>query len=313
MPLWPLALAGLAGMLGKSWRLGATLGLWLIPTSLLYMFYYWAPQGETATGYLRFFVSTIPGFILAALWLVDRAMAAHPGEKRASLVAATVFAALAGTWLVYEVCPGERAAGLVGFVHAWLPALGVTALFLGLTGLMWRFERTTAPGRVGLALALAALVGLTSGVNAYTFAPQLESIHYSQTNLRNSVDHIRSNLPPGALLFADESMCQQLDSIGGYQLFSTDLFQLSGFQRYKAAFDRKERTAEAIDEPAPLQFERAAYYMALLGRKNAYSGAWTARTPIELVSMQRQIVDRAVGPRAARGLSGQRPRWLRRG
>ena len=291
--VWPLALAGLMGMLGKSWRLGLTLGLWVIPSSMLYMFYYWAPQGETATNYLRFFVSTIPGFLFAALWLIDRALAAHPGEKWSSLIVATVFALLAGTWLVYYISPGDHAAGIISFVSAWSPAVFVAAAFLGLIGLMWRYERKAMPTHAGLALALAALVSITSGVNAYTFAPQLESMHYGQTNLRFTVDRVFANLPKGSLLFADESMCQQFDSIGGYQLFSTDVMEGTAFSRYKAAFDRKERTADAIDEPNPLQFERAAYYMSLLGHQKP-NGVWTTRGPVELVNMQREIVDKAL-------------------
>ncbi|MCL2641273.1 MAG: hypothetical protein FWD53_10540, partial [Phycisphaerales bacterium] len=70
--LWVPALLGLLAMFGSAWRLGITIALWILPQTILYMFYYWAPGGEANVSYMRFVMTLMPGFILAAIWFLDR-------------------------------------------------------------------------------------------------------------------------------------------------------------------------------------------------------------------------------------------------
>jgi len=71
--LWPLGILGMIIMLGERWQTAICLILWTLPSTLLYLGYYWAPTSETSVGYLRFFLVLQPGLILAALWLLQRA------------------------------------------------------------------------------------------------------------------------------------------------------------------------------------------------------------------------------------------------
>ena len=74
--MWPLALAGIFGMIGTAWRLGGIIALWVFPSMALYLLYYWAPGGDTTTVYLRFFVSVMPGLIFAGVWVLERGVLA---------------------------------------------------------------------------------------------------------------------------------------------------------------------------------------------------------------------------------------------
>jgi len=73
----PIVIAGLFGLFWHSWKLGTAIVLWVVPSTVLYMFYYWAPAGERSVGYLRFFLTVFPGMILAALWLLEKALRKH--------------------------------------------------------------------------------------------------------------------------------------------------------------------------------------------------------------------------------------------
>ncbi|MEI8196570.1 MAG: hypothetical protein WCI73_11725, partial [Phycisphaerae bacterium] len=112
--LWPLALLGLLMMFNRAWRLGGVLILWVVPSTVLYMFYYWAPQGDLTVGYLRFFLDVVPGLIFAALWLAEHAMeraAAPPPDLTASagrtpapwpgLILVTLVGLGVAAWIIY--------------------------------------------------------------------------------------------------------------------------------------------------------------------------------------------------------------------
>ena len=63
--IWPVCIGGMFAMFWYSWRLATAIALWVIPPTVLYMFYYWAPAGEENVYYLRFFLTVFPGMILA--------------------------------------------------------------------------------------------------------------------------------------------------------------------------------------------------------------------------------------------------------
>jgi hypothetical protein len=92
--LWPIGLGGLIAMIGRHRRVGAVLTLWVLPTTLLYLLYYWAPDAETSLGYLRFFVSILPALILCALWVAQRGLDTTRLSGKLALGAVTVLALL---------------------------------------------------------------------------------------------------------------------------------------------------------------------------------------------------------------------------
>ena len=81
--LWPLGVVGMLGLLAYSFRMACAIFLWIVPSAALYMTYYWAPSGETSFGYLRFFVTLLPGLILCGLWLMEQALHRLPSSSQA--------------------------------------------------------------------------------------------------------------------------------------------------------------------------------------------------------------------------------------
>jgi hypothetical protein len=92
--LWPLWIVGMVAMFGKSWRMATLLALWIVPPTLLYLCYYWAPAGEDHVWYLRFFLTAFPGMMLCALWVLDRAQRSLGPAAPVALAALTGLAAL---------------------------------------------------------------------------------------------------------------------------------------------------------------------------------------------------------------------------
>jgi len=88
--------------------------------------------------------------------------------------------------------------------------------------------------------------------------------------LKQNVEMIRQAAPSDAVLFANETVCDALDSVGGYQLYDTALFSNTGFNNFLAIYSRN---LNLNDDPCPVQWDRARYYVQLLGHK-VYSGAW---------------------------------------
>jgi len=310
--MWSVALAGMIGMIGSAWRLGVTLALWVVPPTVLYMLYYWAPTGETTVGYLRFFLSVVPGLIFAGIWLIERGMKSVSAEKWPGLVMITLFgltvfgtAAMYTTATTPEVGPqffGQLGSALVEFCADWRGMLlggGILVLLVG----VWLFEREQAGARVGLALAMFAVTALGCGVNLYNITPQLEGTHQRHSGLRDTVDIItkpckaddpRSALAPrGTVIFTDEGLCQQLDAVGGYKLYSTALFSPSAFAQYKGAVDRRDKDKDQQDDPNPLQHERAEFYVNLLSKRNAI-GNLIAKGPDDLRQHELDIMNKAI-------------------
>ena len=108
---------------------------------------------------------------------------------------------------------------------------------------------------------------------------------------------IVSTLPNGTAVFADEEACNQLDVLGNYRLYSAALFTPGGFSRFeRVVSQRTTLTAKdpaAEPEPDPYQFQRAKYYMELLGTKFGGTDTWRAKNPDELRKAQFDLWDKA--------------------
>jgi len=72
--VFPLGIVGLMWMWAANWRAALVLSLWIVPNCGIYAIYYWAPDSGDARvmtlGYLRFFLTVFPAFLVAALWLL---------------------------------------------------------------------------------------------------------------------------------------------------------------------------------------------------------------------------------------------------
>lgn len=98
--LFPLGAAGLVYLALHEPKRGALLCLWAVPAVLIYTAYYWAPQGE-GRGYIRFFVSVFPAFIVGALALLRGALPA----RRISMVAIGVYVAVVSSFNLRAALP----------------------------------------------------------------------------------------------------------------------------------------------------------------------------------------------------------------
>ena len=138
--VFPLGLAGLAYVAVRTPKRGTLLGLWLVPAVLMYTAYYWAPQGD-GRGYIRFFVSVFPAFIVCALALLTESVK----PRAAWSVALGAFVAMVATYNLRETLPGlQELAGRHAIVaRTWdvlrdrVPA---HALLVGSDGLLNNLE-----------------------------------------------------------------------------------------------------------------------------------------------------------------------------
>ncbi|MCX7044510.1 MAG: hypothetical protein NTX50_03355 [Candidatus Sumerlaeota bacterium] len=96
-PFFVLGLAGAAGLCARreTWRRGVLLSLLIVPSTILYMAYYWDGARGDSTMNLRFLVPTYYFYALGGVWLLAAAGQAYP---RAAGVAAIATLALVATW-----------------------------------------------------------------------------------------------------------------------------------------------------------------------------------------------------------------------
>ena len=97
--LCALGLVGIVAMMfiRKEWRIGLMLFMQVIGMILLYMAYYWAPQGlgsNLANGTMRFLLPTFPLFIVGATWALAQATQQVPAPGRIAVGFAVVMAQL---------------------------------------------------------------------------------------------------------------------------------------------------------------------------------------------------------------------------
>ncbi len=298
--MWPFALVGLLAMIGSAWRLGVTMALWILPSTGLYMLYYWAPQGPANLGYMRFFISILPGMILAGLWILERGLVHLRGEKWSSLILVTLLGVV--LWLCAAMY-GYTEQPVIGLkIFAQLPmalwhyvtslpgAIG-TGVILALVAGVWMWDRELAPSRTCLALGAAAITAVGCGRNLARSSESLENSYARQLGVREMVDLTTSVLPRGSVLFANDGLENQLDVVGWWKLYPLELFNTVGFADYKRRAEMHDKDREQEEDPDPLQAARASYYMKLLGRQNA-SGQWVARNNDDLRGAENAIIER---------------------
>lgn len=78
------------------WRRACFWGAWLLPTFVLYLMYYWAPDGESV-GALRFLTPLLPAMILLSLLSLRRLFAAI-GRRLPVLATLALLLTLQGVW-----------------------------------------------------------------------------------------------------------------------------------------------------------------------------------------------------------------------
>lgn len=293
--LWPLSFAGLAGLAVRNWRPGFTVALWVLPATLLYLCYYWAPNQETNVGYLRFFVSVIPGLILTGLWLVERAALAVFHSKWTGLSFATGFGVLAATIGVLYFWPEA------GSYDSWKSAavaFGPAALCVGFVAVLligaWFFERDQgAIGGPVVIIGLLTLVGC--GFNLYDNVAKLDSQLAQQMSMRNFQDELNRVAPKGSVVFADDQYCNYIDCNGGYELYQNSMFlyreRPPGMPLYESAvktIEKVDRGAEAEFEPDPFQPERARAIINLLGELRG--GVMQVKPKVKIEEHERRII-----------------------
>jgi hypothetical protein len=213
--IWPICLGGMTALFWHSWRLATALALWVVPPTVLYMFYYWAPAGEESVSYLRFFLTVFPAMIFAGIWLLDRAV---------------------------------------------------------------------NMSRAARALCLGALTALGCSVNLANITPALENQYDRDLGSHVMLEEVQAHLPPGSVIFAEDDICNQLDSAGGWTLFDLGLFRPGAFAAFKKAVN-----VEDFDDPTPIQRTRSLEYMKLLGVEGS-DGNWRAKPQGQIEQAQMDIV-----------------------
>ena len=226
--LFPLAIMGGLRLFWSHWKMALVLALWLVPSATLYLFYYWAPDN---IGYTRFFIDVLPPLIMAAMWLLSRAMRGH---------------------------------------------------------------------RQATAVAVGLLTLLGSGYNLYHIGPRLVSSTASKLNLVEAAGALHAFLPRGSVVFANALVDNYLASVGGYRLYSTDMFTRRFVKKMRHV---AEHQGPQISEPL-----KARRYLDLVAKKNSH-GRWTVPSPAALAHDELQLIHQAwrnhqtvaiLGPRQVR-------------
>ncbi|HUO10338.1 MAG TPA: glycosyltransferase family 39 protein [Phycisphaerae bacterium] len=301
--LWPLAIAGLFAMLGSAWRLGMLLALWVLPSTLLYMLYYWAPGGETTVGYMRFFMSIVPGLIFGGIWLLDRGLAVLKGETRASLAAITAFGLFffLCAALYFENEPIQlgmplitgTAAAIRDFAWGSRFGMGMTAFILVTLAGIWIFDRPYAAARTGIALGAGVLTAIGCGINLHNILPQVDANFTQFVGLRQTVDNVLAHAPRGTVIFSDDRLLNELDAVGGWKLINDTFFNPATFADSKRRVDNRERDKEKQDDPDPIQVERSRFYEELLGVKDK-SGNWNQKPRSEITREKMDLIAKSL-------------------
>ena len=216
----PFALAGLAMVFRRSWRVGVLLLAWLVPGVLLYASYYWSMDFDVA--YARFYLTFVPALcVAAAVAFHDGVLGGRTGGRTAvvgdghwrawapavqvSAAAAVVVAVvlLARLWTasdwdlnqgvhhwigVGKTGPLVAALALAAYAAAAVAVVVVAAHRAGSLG--WNTWAALA-SRVPAIMAVGLVVGVSSGVSAYR---ALHGLRDGTTNLIPLIENYRQRL-----------------------------------------------------------------------------------------------------------------------
>ena len=92
---FPMAIAGLVYLAFRRPRIALFLALWIVPTLVVYIAYYWVAT-KTASLYLRFFFSIYPALIIAALAALREALQRWKWYAEIAAAGVLILAAAAG-------------------------------------------------------------------------------------------------------------------------------------------------------------------------------------------------------------------------
>jgi 4-amino-4-deoxy-L-arabinose transferase-like glycosyltransferase len=212
----PFALAGMALVFRRSWRVGVLLLSWFVPGVLLYTSYYWSMDFDVA--YARFYLSFLPALCVAA------AVAFHDGLLGGRV--GGTGEATAGRWRRWvpalEVAAAVAAVGAIALVaklytasdwdlaeglHHWIGPgkTASSAAAVGLAGVavvavsvvvVNAFRNGTPPwaallGRAPAVAAVGVVVAVASGVSTYR---ALHGLRDGSENLIPLIENYRTRL-----------------------------------------------------------------------------------------------------------------------
>lgn len=215
----PLSLFGMLMAFRWNWKLGLWLTLWFVPSTLLYLSYYWG-MNLPVWGFLRFFASVLPAGVIAAVWAMQRASAASTeGSDDGTFSPRRIAAAVVATIIV---------GGAAGAVAAW--ALDSSTdrypAFVALYGIAGGLlAAAVAAGGRGVAapVAMGALVAFPTCINVDASIAPLERDFTLATNLANVGTQCRLVVPAGSVVFGhSQYLHNYLDFAGRYTLIGGD-------------------------------------------------------------------------------------------
>ncbi len=239
----PFALAGMALVFRRSWRVGLLLVTWLVPGVLLYTSYYWSMDFDVA--YARFYLTFLPALcVAAAVAFHDGLLAGRVGgagdharghrpwsplvQVTAALAVLGAFTLAMQLWHASEwdllqgarhwIGPGKTiltatAVGLLVYAAAALATVATTAFRMGYRPWAALAGRAPATVAVGMVVAVSAgvssyraLKGLRDGTE--NLIPLLEN-YRGRLNLARVGEHLLGKHPehpaghPGKIVMVD--------------------------------------------------------------------------------------------------------------
>ena len=206
-------------------------------------------------GLVRLFWTSRKLAMVLALWVVP---------------SATVYA------FYYWAPTNDFTTGYLRFFLDIFPALIMVAL--------WLLARATGPNRSARAVVVGLLTAVSVGYSAYIITPRLLNAKEQKLQLIAARQALQQQLKPGSVVFADEQLCNYLNSMGGYRLYSATIFSPREFTQFNRVADHSG--------PIPLQKYRARLYARLLGRKTA-TGQWRPKPLSRLHAIELRIMRHA--------------------
>jgi 4-amino-4-deoxy-L-arabinose transferase-like glycosyltransferase len=198
-------------------------------------------------------------------------------SRRLALAIALWVVPSATVYMFYYWAPtNDFTTGYLRFFLDIFPALIMVAL--------WILARATGPNATARALVVGLLTIVGSGYSAYIMAPRMLNAKEQKLQLIAGRQALQQQLKPGSVVFADAQMCNYLNSIGGYRLYSASMFSPQAFHQFDHVADHSG--------PIPFEKARAELYTRLLGRKTA-KGQWQARPLAQIHGIELRLMQHA--------------------